>query len=71
MVIERAAGGASLIDVLERVLDKGIVIDAVVRVSLVGVDLLTSETSVVVVHAAPRPGTRRRAIAPTVRRARA
>ena len=36
MAVERAAGGTSLIDVLDRVLDKGIVIDAWVRVSLVG-----------------------------------
>jgi len=33
--------GTSLIDVLDRVLDKGIVIDAWVRVSLVGIDLIT------------------------------
>jgi len=32
MSVERAAGGTSLIDVLDRVLDKGIVIDAWVRV---------------------------------------
>ncbi len=31
MPVERAAGGTSLIDVLDRVLDKGIVIDAWVR----------------------------------------
>ncbi len=37
MKIERAPGGASLIDVLDRVLDKGIVIDAWVRVSLAGI----------------------------------
>ena len=37
MAVERAAGGSSLIDVLDRVLDKGIVIDAWVRVSLVGI----------------------------------
>jgi len=36
MAVERASGGTSLIDVLDRVLDKGIVIDAWVRVSLVG-----------------------------------
>ncbi len=40
MAVERAAGGTSLIDVLDRVLDKGIVIDAWVRVSLVGIDLI-------------------------------
>ena len=38
MPVERASGGTSLIDVLDRVLDKGIVIDAWVRVSLVGID---------------------------------
>jgi len=48
MPVERAAGGTSLIDVLDRVLDKGIVIDAWVRVSLVGIDLITVEARVVV-----------------------
>ena len=48
MAVERAAGGSSLIDVLDRVLDKGIVIDAWVRVSLVGIDLITVEARVVV-----------------------
>ncbi len=48
MPVERAAGGSSLIDVLDRVLDKGIIIDAWVRVSLVGIDLLTVEARVVV-----------------------
>jgi hypothetical protein len=48
MPVERAAGGTSLIDVLDRVPDKGIVIDAWVRVSLVGIDLITVEARVVV-----------------------
>ena len=48
MAVERAAGGTSLIDVLDRVLDKGIVIDAWVRVSLVGIDLITVEARVAV-----------------------
>ena len=48
MPVERAAGGTSLIDVLDRVLDKGIVIDAWVRVSLVGIDLITVEARVIV-----------------------
>src|ERR671939_1778329 len=47
MPVERASGGTSLIDVLDRVLDKGIVIDAWVRVSLVGIDLITVEARVV------------------------
>src|SRR5688500_18844467 len=48
MAVERSTGGTSLIDVLDRVLDKGIVIDAWVRVSLVGIDLITVEARVVV-----------------------
>ena len=48
MPVERAASGTSLVDVLDRVLDKGIVIDAWVRVSLVGIDLITVEARVVV-----------------------
>jgi hypothetical protein len=48
MAVERAAAGSSLIDVLDRVLDKGIVIDAYVRVSLVGIDLVSVEARIVV-----------------------
>ena len=40
--------GASVIDVLDHVLDKGIVIDAWVKVQLVGIDLLTVEARVLV-----------------------
>ncbi|MEH1125306.1 gas vesicle protein GvpJ [Micromonospora sp. CPCC 206061] len=49
------AGGAldrpsssSLADVLDSILDKGLVIDAYVRVSLVGIELLTVDARVVV-----------------------
>ena len=48
MAVERAPAGTSLIDVLDRVLDKGIVIDAYVRVSLVGIDLVSVEARIVV-----------------------
>ncbi len=48
MAVERATAGGSLVDVLDRVLDKGIVIDAWVRVSLVGIDLLAIEARIVV-----------------------
>jgi hypothetical protein len=48
MPVERTSGGSSLIDVLDRILDKGIVIDAWIRVSLVGIDLITIEARVVV-----------------------
>jgi hypothetical protein len=47
MAIERA-GGTSLVDVLDRVLDKGVVIDATVRVSLVGFEVITVEARVIV-----------------------
>src|SRR5437868_5778614 len=49
--MERAptvSGTTNLLDILDRVLDKGIVIDAWVRISLVGIDLITVEARVVV-----------------------
>jgi len=46
--IELASTKASLLDVLDRVLDKGIVVDAWVRLSLVGIDLITVEARIVV-----------------------
>lgn len=48
MAVERVSGSSSLIDVLDRILDKSIVIDAWVRISLVGIDLMTVEDRVVV-----------------------
>jgi hypothetical protein len=48
MSLQRGATSTSTIDVLDRVLDKGIVIDAWMRVSLVGIDLLTVEARVIV-----------------------
>jgi len=44
---ERATG-TDLIEVLDRVLDKGIVVDAWIKFSIVGVDLLTIQARVVV-----------------------
>ena len=41
MPVERAPGGLILIDVLDRIIDKGIVIDALGCISLVGIDLIT------------------------------
>jgi Gas vesicle protein len=46
--IERDTAATSVIDVLDRVLDKGIVIDAWVRVSIGGIDLITVEARIVV-----------------------
>lgn len=48
MPVERMSGGSSLVDVLDRVLDKGIVIDAYVRVTLVGIELIGVEARIVV-----------------------
>jgi hypothetical protein len=48
MPVELRPTGTSLIDVLDHVLDKGVVIDAWVRVSLVGIDLVTIRARVVV-----------------------
>jgi hypothetical protein len=46
--LQRGATNTSIIDVLDHILDKGIVIDAWVRVALVGIDLITVEARVVV-----------------------
>ena len=48
MAVERRPGDASLIDVLDRVLDKGIVIDAWVLASRAGIDLTTANDRVIV-----------------------
>ena len=48
MAVQQPTDGPSLIDVLDRVLDKGIVIDGWARVSLVGIDMLTIESRVMV-----------------------
>jgi len=47
--VERASRSSSLIDVLDRVLDKGIVVDAWVRVSVAGIDLVAVEARLLVV----------------------
>jgi hypothetical protein len=48
MPLQRTTTSDSILDVLDHILDKGIVIDAWVRVSLVGIDLLTVEARIVV-----------------------
>ncbi len=48
MLVERSETRLSIIDVLDRVLDKGIVFDAWVRVSVGGVDLVTLEARILV-----------------------
>ncbi len=48
MAVEKAIASSSLAEVVDRILDKGIVIDAWVRVSLVGIELLAVEARIVV-----------------------
>ncbi|HLI24361.1 MAG TPA: gas vesicle protein GvpJ [Acidimicrobiales bacterium] len=46
--LSRAPRPSSLADVLDLILDKGLVIDAYVRVSLVGIEILTIDARIVV-----------------------
>ncbi|NCR99992.1 MAG: gas vesicle structural protein GvpA [Microcystis aeruginosa L311-01] len=45
---EKTNSSSSLAEVIDRILDKGIVIDAWARVSLVGIELLAIEARVVI-----------------------
>jgi hypothetical protein len=46
--LAQRGGSSSLYDVLELILDKGLVIDAYIRVSLVGIELLTIDIRIVI-----------------------
>lgn len=48
MAVEKVNASSSLAEVVDRILDKGVVIDAWVRVSLVGIELLAIEARVVI-----------------------
>ncbi len=48
MAIEKMNASSSLAEVVDRILDKGVVVDAWARVSLVGIELLAVEARVVV-----------------------
>ena len=48
MAVEKSMSSSSLVEVIDRILDKGVVVDAWVRVSLVGIELLAVEARVVV-----------------------
>lgn len=48
MAVEKTMASSSLVEVIDRILDKGIVIDAWARVSLVGIEILAVEARVVV-----------------------
>lgn len=47
-MVQETPGTASLAEVLDRILDKGVVIDIWARVSVVGIEILTVEARVVV-----------------------
>ena len=48
MAVQTTNGASTLVEVVDRILDKGVVIDAWVRVSLVGIELLAIEARVVI-----------------------
>jgi hypothetical protein len=48
MAVEKTIASTSLAEVVDRILDKGVVIDAWARVSLVGIELIAIEARIVV-----------------------
>ena len=48
MPVEKSIASSSLVEVLDRILDKGIVIDAWIRISAVGIEVLAIEARVLV-----------------------
>ncbi|ALC88573.1 gas vesicle protein GvpA [Bacillus sp. FJAT-18017] len=48
MSVQKSTDSSSLAEVVDRILDKGIVIDAFARVSLLGIEILTVEARVVI-----------------------
>jgi 4-hydroxy-3-methylbut-2-enyl diphosphate reductase IspH len=46
--VQKSTDSSSLAEVVDRILDKGIVIDAFAKVSLVGIELLSIEARVVI-----------------------
>ncbi|QTX32283.1 gas vesicle structural protein GvpA [Aminithiophilus ramosus] len=48
MAVQTSMASSGLAEVIDRILDKGLVIDAWVRISLLGLELLTVEARVVV-----------------------
>lgn len=46
--VSKSMDSSSLAEVVDRILDRGIVIDAWVRVSLVGIELLSIEARIVI-----------------------
>jgi gas vesicle structural protein len=55
MSMQRVSGSSSLVDVLDRVLDKGIVMDAWARISLAEIDLGAGKARLTIAQADGRP----------------
>ena len=47
-MVEKSLASSSLADVIDRILDKGIVIDIWAKVSLVGIEILSVEARIVI-----------------------
>ena len=48
MAVEKSTDSSSLAEVVDRILDKGIVVDLWVKVALVGIEILSIEARVVI-----------------------
>lgn len=48
MAIEKSTASSSLAEVIDRILDKGIVVDLWAKVALVGIEILSVEARIVV-----------------------
>jgi len=48
MPVEKSVPSATLVEIVDRILDKGLVVDAWVKVSLVGIEILSIELRAVV-----------------------
>jgi hypothetical protein len=48
MAVEKTMASSSLVEVIDRILDKGIVVDAWVRASLVGIEILAIEARITI-----------------------
>jgi hypothetical protein len=48
MAVEKTNASSSLVEVIDRILDKGIVVDLWARVSLVGIEILAIELRLVI-----------------------
>lgn len=48
ITLRHSTDGASLVEVIDRILDKGIVVDLWARVNLVGIELLSVEARIVI-----------------------